>query len=142
MPKPVLSEADLARVEAAVESAERRTAGEIVPLIVRHSDDYDAAVWRAAAAGALVGTAAELAVAALYDGWGLSWVTSSWALAGASVAYSDRTHFLRALAAEHFVELGQRGVVELGGQVAVGVALVDVDDGAFGQVVGEHVDVA
>lgn len=86
MPEPVLSEADLARVEAAVGSAERRTAGEIVPLIVRHSDDYDAAVWRAAAAGALVGTAIELAVAALYDGWGLSWVTSSWALAGASVA--------------------------------------------------------
>ncbi|HEX8297670.1 MAG TPA: hypothetical protein VF594_00805, partial [Rubricoccaceae bacterium] len=86
MPTPVLTEADLARVEAAVASAERRTSGEIVPLIVRHSDDYDVAIWRAAAAGALVGTGIELAVAALYDGWSLSWMTSSWALAGASVA--------------------------------------------------------
>ncbi len=85
MPEPVLSEADLARVEAAVGAAERRTSGEIVPYIVRHSADYDAAVWRAASAGALVATAAMLALAALYGGWSLAWTASPWAVAGASV---------------------------------------------------------
>ncbi len=85
MAEPVLSEADLARVEAAVGSAERRTSGEIVPYIVRHSADYDVAVWRAASAGALVATAAMLALAALYGGWSLAWTASPWAVAGASI---------------------------------------------------------
>ena len=85
MSEPVLSEADLARVEAAVGAAERRTSGEIVPYIVRQSADYDAAVWRAASAGALVATAAMLALAALYGGWSLAWTASPWAVAGASV---------------------------------------------------------
>lgn len=85
MSEPVLSEADLARVEAAVGIAERRTSGEIVPYIVRQSADYDAAVWRAASAGALVATALVLALAALYGGWSLAWTSSPWAVAGASV---------------------------------------------------------
>ena len=85
MAEPVLSEADLARVEAAVGAAERRTSGEIVPYIVRHSAEYDVAVWRSASAGALVATAAILAFAALYGGWSLAWAASPWAVAGASV---------------------------------------------------------
>ncbi len=72
---------ELERIRNAVAQAETRTAGEIVPYVVRQSDDYAAATWRAASLGALaVGTAA-LAVAWAYDGWGWGWLYSSWALA-------------------------------------------------------------
>ncbi len=81
MADPVLSEADLARVEAAVGAAEKRTAGEIVPYIVRRSGRYDVAAWRAAAVGALLVMAATLGISTLYDGWGMSWLYSTWAVA-------------------------------------------------------------
>jgi len=51
----LFSEQDLARIKAAVEDAEKRTSGEIVPFVVERSDDYERAVWRgASAAGGLV----------------------------------------------------------------------------------------
>ncbi len=84
MADPVLSEADLARVEAAVGAAEKRTAGEIVPYIVRHSGRYDVAAWRAAAAGAMLTLAAILGASYLYDGWSLTWLYSTWAVAVAA----------------------------------------------------------
>jgi putative membrane protein len=37
---------DLDRIAAAVNEAERKTSGEIVPYVVERSDDYDEAVWR------------------------------------------------------------------------------------------------
>ena len=80
MAEPVLTEADLARIEAAVGAAEQRTAGEIVPYVVRHSGRYDVAAWRAASAGALLAAAATLGISALYDGWGLTWLYSTWAV--------------------------------------------------------------
>ncbi len=84
MADPVLSEADLARVEAAVGAAEKRTAGEIVPYIVRQSGRYDVAVWRAASAGAMLALAAMLGISSLYDGWSLAWLYSTWAVAVAA----------------------------------------------------------
>ncbi len=83
MPAPLLTDADLDRVRAAVAEAERRTSGEIVPYVVRASGGYDVAVWRGAALGAALAGALLLAVGALYDGWGLSWLYSAWATEGA-----------------------------------------------------------
>lgn len=81
--RPLFSDDDHERIRAAVAAAERRTAGEIVPYVVRQSGRYDVAVWRGAAAGALVAAAALLGVATLYDGWGLGWLYSAWAMAAA-----------------------------------------------------------
>jgi putative membrane protein len=44
----LLTEAERARIDAAVEEAERETSGEIVPVVVRASDDYPGARWRLA----------------------------------------------------------------------------------------------
>ena len=81
-----LSEADLDRVRVAVGEAEKRTAGEIVPFVVRQSGDYDVATWRAASVGALLAAAAALGVSSLYDGWGLTWLYASWAVEAATIA--------------------------------------------------------
>ena len=86
MSAPALSEADLARVSAAVRAAETRTAGEIVPFVVRQSGRYDVAAWRAAAVGALLAAAAALGLASLYDGWSLPWLYSAWAVEAATFA--------------------------------------------------------
>lgn len=42
----LFSPADLERINAAVKTAEGQTAGEIVPVVVASSDDYEAALWR------------------------------------------------------------------------------------------------
>ena len=50
----LFSEQDLSRIKHAVEDAEKKTSGEIVPYVVQQSDDYERAVWRgASAAGGL-----------------------------------------------------------------------------------------
>ncbi|HEX8384981.1 MAG TPA: hypothetical protein VF576_02300 [Rubricoccaceae bacterium] len=85
MADSVLSEADLDRIRVAVGAAEKRTAGEIVPFVVRQSGDYDVSTWRAASVGALLAAAAALGAAWLYDGWGLTWLYSSWAVEAATV---------------------------------------------------------
>ncbi len=43
------SDQDLSRIKTAVEEAEAKTSGEIVPFVVDHSDDYEEAQWRGAA---------------------------------------------------------------------------------------------
>lgn len=86
MADAALTEADLARIEAAVGAAEQRTAGEIVPFVVRQSGSYDVAAWRAAAIGALLAAAAALGASWLYDGWGLPWLYSTWAVETATLA--------------------------------------------------------
>ena len=78
---PLFTDAERETIRVAVADAERRTAGEIVPYVVRQSGSYDVAAWRAASAGALLTALAFLAAAWLYDGWGLGWLYSSWALA-------------------------------------------------------------
>ncbi|HEX5759718.1 MAG TPA: hypothetical protein VF121_11025 [Thermoanaerobaculia bacterium] len=50
---PLFSAADREAIRAAVEEAERRTAGEIVPYVVAASDEYPNAAWRGAALGAM-----------------------------------------------------------------------------------------
>lgn len=79
--RPLLTDAELDRVREAVAAAEARTSGEIVPYIVGRSGTYGIAVWRAAAAGALLAAIVALAVAWLYNGWGIGWLYSAWAMA-------------------------------------------------------------
>ncbi|MCZ6507564.1 MAG: TPM domain-containing protein [Acidobacteria bacterium] len=49
------SDAELAAVREATEDAEKRTAGELVCVVVERSDHYEDARWRAATLGALAG---------------------------------------------------------------------------------------
>lgn len=79
--KPVLSEAELERVRAAVAEAERRTSGEIVPYIVSRSGIYEVAVWRGAVGAALLAMLAASAVGRFYEGWGLGWLYTGWGMA-------------------------------------------------------------
>jgi putative membrane protein len=50
----VISKEDLSRIEKAVEQADSRTIGEIVPVIALRSDSYSGAVWRFAALFAIL----------------------------------------------------------------------------------------
>lgn len=77
MADPLFSDAEREAIRVAVAGAETRTAGEIVPYVVRRSGTYQVAVWRAASFGALLVAAVSLAVAWIYDGWGLSWIYSA-----------------------------------------------------------------
>lgn len=67
----LFSQADRDAIAAAVREAEERTAGEIVPVVVEASDEYEVATWRAATLGALTGA---LAAAVVYGAAGL-WST-------------------------------------------------------------------
>ena len=78
---PLFTDDELTRIRDAVSQAETRTAGEIVPYVVRRSGDYAVATWRLASLGALLAGVLALATAWLYDGWGLGWLYSAWALA-------------------------------------------------------------
>ncbi len=77
---PLFSDAERERIRDAVAQAERRTAGEIVPYVVRQSGDYDAATWRGASFVALLAGIAMLALAWLYQGWTWTWLYSAWAV--------------------------------------------------------------
>jgi putative membrane protein len=71
------SPADLKEIEAAVQEAEARTAGEIVPYAVSHSDHYEAAAWKGATLGAFLAVAAAAATYQLGGFWGgfiLAWI--------------------------------------------------------------------
>jgi putative membrane protein len=83
---PVLSEADLERVRAAVAEAELKTSGEIVPYIVPRSSGYEIALWRGAVFGALLVTALALVFLQAYAGWGLSWAYTAWGMATLTAA--------------------------------------------------------
>lgn len=83
------SPADLDAVEAAVQEAEARTSGEIVPYVVAASDQYPAAAWKGAAFGAFLGPL--IAAAAYHYGevWAthvLLWITLP-AAAGGALGY-------------------------------------------------------
>ncbi|OZC03132.1 TPM domain-containing protein [Rubricoccus marinus] len=68
------------RIADAVAEAERQTAGEIVPYVVARSGQYDVATWKAASGGALLAALFALAFAYFYDGWGLGWLYTGWAM--------------------------------------------------------------
>ena len=81
MAEALFSDAERERIAAAVAQAETRTSGEIVPFVVNRCGRYEVAVWKAAAVGAMGAAALALAVGAMYDGWGMGWLYTAWALA-------------------------------------------------------------
>lgn len=65
----LFSPSDLERISQAVQEAERKTSGEIVPYVVDESDRYEEAAWRG---GALFGAVALVCIAVLHltsDTW-------------------------------------------------------------------------
>lgn len=72
---------DHERVRAAIQRAEERTAGEIVPVVVPQSDAYEIATWRGAVLGGLGALVGVLLVLQFYSGWGLSWLYTPWGVA-------------------------------------------------------------
>lgn len=72
---------DEARIRDAVGRAEERTAGEIVPVVVPRSDDYEMAIWRGTGAAVLLVLLVVLLTLRFYDGWGLGWLFVPWGVA-------------------------------------------------------------
>ena len=72
---------DLDRIQDAVGRAEEQTAGEIVPVVVPRSDDYEDVVWRGAGAAILLTLVAVLLTLRFYTGWGLAWLFAPWGVA-------------------------------------------------------------
>ncbi|WP_263789514.1 TPM domain-containing protein [Salinibacter sp.] len=72
---------DQDRIRDAVGRAEERTAGEIVPVVVPRSDDYEVAVWRGIGAVTLLVLMGVLLTLQFYDGWGLGWLFAPWGVA-------------------------------------------------------------
>ena len=72
---------DRDRIRDAVGRAEQHTAGEIVPVVVPRSDDYETAVWRGAGAAVLGALAVVLLILRIYTGWGLAWLFAPWGVA-------------------------------------------------------------
>lgn len=72
---------DQDRIRDAVGRAEERTAGEIVPVVVPHSADYEVAVWRGTGAAVLLVLTGVLFTLQFYDGWGLGWLFAPWGVA-------------------------------------------------------------
>src|SRR3954454_4338682 len=70
-PDRLFSQADLDAIQTAVRAAEARTSGEIVPYVVERSDEYQNAIWKGAALGALLGPMAALALYRWSDVWGI-----------------------------------------------------------------------
>jgi putative membrane protein len=66
------------QIQEAVQRAEKRTAGEIVPVVVPRSADYEVATWRGAGGAVLITLAAALLTLQFYDGWGLGWLYTPW----------------------------------------------------------------
>lgn len=84
----LFSPADREAITAAVREAEEQTAGEIVPVVVEASDEYEEATWRAATLGALIASLVAAGVYGLGDLWGtfiVAWIALP-AAAGASLA--------------------------------------------------------
>jgi putative membrane protein len=111
--REIFPEADLAAVRQAVEAAEARTAGEIVPYVVDESDPYPDAAWKGAAWGALLFPVLAWAVHQLAGFWGahlLVWMVLP-AGAGAAVGYLAAAFvpaLTRLLAGDDLLELRTR----------------------------------
>lgn len=66
------------RVREAVQQAEERTTGEIVPVVVPRSASYEVVAWRGAGVAALLALTAMLLTLQIYEGWGLAWLYTPW----------------------------------------------------------------
>ncbi len=106
-------DADLDRIRRAVDEAEGRTSGEIVPYVVARSDEYRLGLWTAATLGALFGALAAAVALWALDPWGAPgplWVLMPPAL-GAAFGYFVAYLFpalRRILVADEVLELRTR----------------------------------
>ncbi len=66
----LFSDEDREEIRKAVEAAEKRTSGEIVPVIVRSSASYEIALWKGAMIGVLPGLLANELIFTSSDAWG------------------------------------------------------------------------
>jgi putative membrane protein len=66
----LFTDADRQRIASAVATAETRSRGEIVTVVVNSSDDYAVTPWRAGLVGALVGAVGGAAAYLVGDHWG------------------------------------------------------------------------
>ncbi|MGB3545301.1 TPM domain-containing protein [Rubrivirga sp.] len=80
-PSPVFTDSERDAIRDAVAAAETRTAGEIVPYVVRQSGSYTAAVWRLASVVALTSGLVMLIAETFYTGWAWAWLYTPAALA-------------------------------------------------------------
>jgi len=85
---------DAEAIHAAVTDAERRTSGEIVPVLLSAADDYEVAYWKAATLGALLVEGAVLA-------W--LWASGAWAHGGVALLLPGLAGGLVAALAVFFV---------------------------------------
>lgn len=86
MNKDLFSEKERERIQEAVSRAEGRTSGEIVPVIVPTSEQYEVAVWKGGALTASIALAALLLMFHFYEGWGLLWLKTGWGTAFVTLA--------------------------------------------------------
>ena len=83
--KEIFTEQDREKVRHAVDEAERKTSGEIVPYVVRESDPYAEALWRG---GTSLGVIVLATLAFLHEALGLlPFLTVAWLLILGSVGF-------------------------------------------------------
>lgn len=80
-----LEHLDEERILEAVQRAEERTSGEIVPVVVPQSGEYEVATWRGAATTSLITLTSILLFLEMYDGWGLGALHTPWGVAIATL---------------------------------------------------------
>ncbi|HEY7216281.1 MAG TPA: hypothetical protein VIC28_16785 [Thermoanaerobaculia bacterium] len=88
-PDRFFNQTDLDAIRSAVQEAEAKTSGEIVPYVVDRSDEYPSAAWKGAALGALLAPFAALALHRWSGIWGIPlayWIALP-ALVGGAVGY-------------------------------------------------------
>jgi len=81
MKEPLLDQADLERISSQITAAEEGSSGEVVPFVVARSDNYEAVIWRGAAASGAVFLLVTLLVYVFYEGWSLGWLYTGIGLA-------------------------------------------------------------
>jgi putative membrane protein len=88
MTKLTLTEAEQQRIREAVQQAEAKTSGEIVPFMVQQSDNYEIALWRGAAIGGLKGyIICWLLMWLLGDSWALGWLYKPLGVASVMIVF-------------------------------------------------------
>jgi len=70
----IFTSKDKESVEAAVAAAEKKTAGEIVPYIIKRSSRYRETTWKGAVHFSLVAVAMIFGMSMFYAGWSFGWL--------------------------------------------------------------------
>jgi putative membrane protein len=109
-PSKLFSESDLIRIKVAVEEAEGKTSGEIVPYVVDMSDAYEVAEWRAGVLCGVIALGVFTALRQFTDVWlPFDFVEMALVAMLASAAGALLTHFVsplqRLFAGRHLMDM-------------------------------------